>query len=265
MFANWQLQMFRKTLKKQLRLSHIRKILDPVPPDAVCLLLTCGDNNGAINYYLAQSGGKWSWADVEGSNIGEMSELLGQEVHLASSGHLPFPDESFDVVISIDVHEHVESPVKVTRELHRVAKSGGRVLITVPGGDPSKLVNRLKSLIGMTKEKYGHVRDGFSVSEVQEIMRSSEISPESSLTFSKFFTELVELGINYTYMNILAGKGGDGDHGPIAPQSSSDLDSVKSSYRAYSLVYPIIWLFSRLDVLLFFSSGYVVMVVGRKS
>jgi hypothetical protein len=54
----WQLAMFRKGLKKRLRLKALEKLLKPVAPGERCLLLTCGDNNGAMNYFLRKLGGQ---------------------------------------------------------------------------------------------------------------------------------------------------------------------------------------------------------------
>lgn len=38
---------------------------------------------------------------------------------------LPFPDEAFDYVVSLQVLEHVEDPARVIREIERVLKPGG--------------------------------------------------------------------------------------------------------------------------------------------
>lgn len=45
---------------------------------------------------------------------------------------IPFPDESFDSVVSTQVFEHVENPEKAAQEVCRVLKMGGHLLITVP-------------------------------------------------------------------------------------------------------------------------------------
>ncbi|MCB0317028.1 MAG: hypothetical protein KDH84_27865, partial [Calditrichaeota bacterium] len=75
----WQLRMFQKTLKKKLRLREFEKYLGKIPAEKRCLLVTCGDNNGAINYYLRALGGNWSFADVEDTALAEMSALLETE------------------------------------------------------------------------------------------------------------------------------------------------------------------------------------------
>lgn len=45
---------------------------------------------------------------------------------------LPFPDGSFDVLLCIQVLEHVRYPDVSCSEFHRVLKPGGRVIVTVP-------------------------------------------------------------------------------------------------------------------------------------
>ena len=55
----WQLKMFRKGLKKNLRLKSLKKYLKSIADGEKCLLTTCGDNNGAMNYFLRDLGGKW--------------------------------------------------------------------------------------------------------------------------------------------------------------------------------------------------------------
>jgi len=47
-------------------------------------------------------------------------------------GHLPFPSEYFDLVISRSVVEHLEEPRRVFSEFARVLKPGGRVVILTP-------------------------------------------------------------------------------------------------------------------------------------
>jgi SAM-dependent methyltransferase len=45
---------------------------------------------------------------------------------------LTFPDESFDLVISSDVFEHVRGPMEGFSEIHRVLRRGGHHVFTVP-------------------------------------------------------------------------------------------------------------------------------------
>jgi len=53
------------------------------------------------------------------------------EFVLADASKLPFEDNSFDIAVLNDVMEHVDHPEAVLRDLSRVLKSGGQVLINV--------------------------------------------------------------------------------------------------------------------------------------
>ena len=45
---------------------------------------------------------------------------------------LPFPDNSFDSVFSSEVLEHIFNPEEIFKEINRVMKPGGKILITCP-------------------------------------------------------------------------------------------------------------------------------------
>ena len=261
----WQLRMFNKTLKKQQRYQVLKQHLGPIADHETCLLVTCGDNNGAMNHYLRELGGQWSFADLEDVCIDEIAELLGTEVKLGTEDHLPFADALFDRVITIDVHEHVDDPVGFNTEVYRVVKPGGQVIITVPNGDETKLAVKIKHAVGMTTEAYGHTRVGIQPSELKTVMRDSQIEPTGESTFSRFFTEMLELSINFAYVKVLAKRSkARVEPGQIAPATSDQLKSVEKTYKLYSMIYPMYWAISKLDALLFFTEGYVVVVEGRR-
>jgi hypothetical protein len=72
------------------------------------------------------------------------------------------------------------------------------------------------------------------------------------------------LAINFAYVKKMSSKSKvKVDKGTIAPATEEQLRAVEKVYRLYSLVFPFMWLFSKLDLLVFFTSGYVSMVEGR--
>lgn len=59
-------------------------------------------------------------------------------------GRLPFADESFEIVVSIEVIEHVENQFFFWRELARIAKPGATVIVSTP--NVLNINSRLRSL-----------------------------------------------------------------------------------------------------------------------
>lgn len=260
----WQLQMYNRSLKKKMKVRALGKFIG-VDANRKCLLITCGDNNGAINYHLGRSGGNWEWTEFENGTQTEMEELLAAPVHILDKVicRLPFADNCFDLLVSIDVHEHLLKPELLAAEFFRVLKPGGRAVVTTPNGDERKLVVRLKRLSGMHNLEYGHVRTGFTIPDLERLLAAAGLHPVRSGSYAKFFTEFLELLLNWTYVKVLDRK----HHSPgkgIAPSSLKKLQAVKKSYRLYAILYPLFWLFSRLDSLLFFSRGYAVIVAAEK-
>jgi SAM-dependent methyltransferase len=258
----WQLEMFGRSLKKQQKLDALLQLTGSVAGQE-CLLLTCGDNNGALNYYFRAHGGHWIWGDVVGENLAEMSALLGEPVHHIPEGAFPFATGHFDCVVAIDVLEHLADDQPFLAEVRRVLRPDGRGVITVPNGDPGLLANRLKWRVGMTPEMYGHTRAGYTVPELQAALKEARFKPVASGGYSRFFTEIVELAINFGYVRVLSRKK-KAAPGHIAPASSGELKRHGAAYQVYSLLFPVMRLVSKLDRLLPSSGNGAVIVVGCK-
>lgn len=62
----------------------------------------------------------------------EYNRERGREVILGSIEEMPFPDESFDLALALDVIEHVPDDLRALEELFRVLRPGGFLLVTVP-------------------------------------------------------------------------------------------------------------------------------------
>jgi SAM-dependent methyltransferase len=261
----WQLQMYAKSLKKRQKVELLMRLLGPVG-ERRCLLISGHDNNGAMNHHFRAAGGRWSWGQVYPQGIQEMSDFLGDPVAHVDIDRFPYGDGVFDVVIVIDVHEHFADFSGLNREIRRVLAPGGLAIITTPNGDTRLPVAILKRLIGMGPATYGHVVQGYRIGELQEMFRSVGMRPLDSGGYSRFFTELAELIINFGYVKVLARKK---EHPPvmqgtIAPTSRRELEAVRKEYRMYSLIYPFMYFFSLLDRLIPGRGGYAVAVSARK-
>jgi SAM-dependent methyltransferase len=262
----WQLQMYAKSLKKRQKVELLMRLMGRVS-DERCLLISGHDNNGAMNHHFRAAGGKWSWGQVYPQGIDEMAEFLGDPVAHVDINRFPFPDGAFDVVIVIDVHEHFADVTGLNREIRRVLAPGGLAIITTPNGDTRLPVAALKRVVGMGPATYGHVVQGYRIRELEEMFHSVDMRPVASGGYSRFFTELAELVINFGYVKVLSRKK---EHPPvmegtIAPTSRKELEAVRKEYRMYSLIYPFMYVFSLLDRLIPGKGGYAVAVSARKS
>jgi SAM-dependent methyltransferase len=262
----WQLQLFRKSLKKQQKLRMLLDVTGDVNGQR-CLLITCGDNNGALNWHFKQHGGIWSWADAESDSIAQINQLTGDPVAEMdkSNPSLPYPDGTFDLVMTIDVHEHLKNPSALNQEIYRIVKSGGRSVVTTPNGNGKKLANRIKSLIGMRPEDYGHVVIGYDVPQHEQLLIQAGFKPYSQASYARFFTETLELVINFAYVKILSRRSkAKVEKGQIAPQTLEQVKSVEKTLKMYSVLYPFLAIVSKLDILDPFGRGYAVVVAARK-
>jgi SAM-dependent methyltransferase len=67
---------------------------------------------------------------AEPSSIGSYTELD----YVSDITAIPVPDASFDAILCTEVLEHVPDPVAAVREMARVLRRGGRLILTAPLG-----------------------------------------------------------------------------------------------------------------------------------
>lgn len=122
---------------------------------------------------------------------GELRKLSNKfEFEKIKSGEdLPFPPNSFDLVFSMDVLEHVENWQKFILDQVRVAKKGGEVLIGTP--NRLRLSNLLLSLFG----KLSYPRS-MGYDDYGEILHLQEFSRKELLDNLNSFGESVK-GISF--------------------------------------------------------------------
>jgi len=261
----WQLEVFDVSLKKRQKLAMLRDLLGPLGNER-CLLVTNGDNPGSLNHHLGRGGGAWTWCELNASGIPSMQAFLGEPVHHASPDSLPFADQSFSRVVVVDVHEHLPNADWLDREVARVLSPGGVAVVTTPNGDERMPVARLKRVLGMDPAAYGHLVQGFRVEDLEQRLRLVGLRPERRGAYSRFFTELVELAVNFGYVKVAGRlKGGPRPRaGEIAPRDAHQLQSVGGAFRLYRSLFPAIRAFAALDALVPGRGGYAVGVSARR-
>jgi SAM-dependent methyltransferase len=94
-------------------------------------ILDVGCGTGANLLMLSQFG------DAEGVDLSEDALAFCRErglekVKLGAAEKLPYDDGTFDLVTALDVVEHLDDDLAGLREMQRVLRPGGRVLLFVP-------------------------------------------------------------------------------------------------------------------------------------
>ncbi|MFP5491240.1 MAG: bifunctional 2-polyprenyl-6-hydroxyphenol methylase/3-demethylubiquinol 3-O-methyltransferase UbiG [Bacteriovoracia bacterium] len=91
-------------------------------------VLDVGCGAGFLSNELALHGLSVTGVDIsqESINVAKRFDKTGSVIYqTADAYHLPFPDESFEVVTAMDFLEHIEDPERVIKEFSRVLKPGG--------------------------------------------------------------------------------------------------------------------------------------------
>jgi len=248
----WPIKLFKKSPLKQKKLEMITSLIGDVD-GKICLDI--GSDNGVISFFLRERGGEWYSADLIAETVDSIRALVGERVHQIDGRTTPYNDNQFDVVIIVDFLEHIESDSEFIEELYRVLKPGGTLVVNVP--NPRQGVMRwLKSRLGQTDEAHGHVRPGYSTDALRELL-GHKFTIQSSASYSRLFSDLVDTGI--TFALDLLKKGGRSKKGTVV--TGDDLGRLKKSFTLYSILYPFVSLFVRLDSLFPFLHGN--MLIAR--
>jgi SAM-dependent methyltransferase len=260
----WQLQLYKKSLKKKEKIDLLLNSLGNLE-GKLCLEVGCA--RGTVSHFLRSADGRWFHADTDAGNVKSAIALLKDGVVQIPPNVLPFPPATFDVIVSLDYLEHVHDDQAALNELWRVLKPQGQLVISTPTTGRTFLLNKIKPAIGLTLDKYGHVREGYDLDQLKGRLQQQGYQVIHTETYSRFFTELIEMGINFAFVKVL-GKGMEGEankrDGNITIGSQESFQKHQGSMKLYSAAYPFLYAFTRLDKLIPFLQGYALLIDARK-
>jgi len=162
---DWAKALFRRSVLKQRKLEELVRALGAT---AGLRCLDLGSDNGVVSLLLRERGGSWASGDLTAEAVASIRSLVGDEVELVRGDHLPWPDASFDRVAVVDMLEHVPDESTFARELARITKPAGRLVVNTPHLKRT-LLRRVRHALGQTDEKHGHLRPGYTPAHLAEL------------------------------------------------------------------------------------------------
>ncbi len=142
-------------------------------------ILDAGMGFGQYSYYLAGINPKWviKAVDVKEDQVADCSHFFKQvkrnNVQFSVEDLTVFKQENtFDLILSVDVMEHILEDVQVFKNFHASLKKGGMLLISTPSDQGGSDVHG----DGETSFIEEHVRDGYNAKEIADKLKLAGFS-----------------------------------------------------------------------------------------
>ena len=155
---------------------------------------------------------------------------------LADATQLPFKDEYFDMVLCLDVIEHIPTPQLLLWEIKRVLKTEGRLTLTTP---------------------HGRQHGGFTAEEITALLTRSRMIPRIRFYFKRF--SVLAWKIQYFFWRHL------GTSEIMGMSEESSENKFHFTYNlTLSILFPFLFLLLKLDTFLGHANGRELLVNASK-
>ncbi|MBT4489464.1 MAG: methyltransferase domain-containing protein [Rhodospirillaceae bacterium] len=112
----------------------VRETMYRLPPDLGHRVLDIACGTGALLRAVraAYPAAELTGTDLSPEMLAQARKNLPAEValHTASADDLPFPDDCFDTVVTTSAFHYFQLPFDVLREVHRILRPGGRLILS---------------------------------------------------------------------------------------------------------------------------------------
>jgi SAM-dependent methyltransferase len=255
-FREGQLALFRRSVLKQAKW---RELSRAVGPTAGLDALDLGSDNGVISWLFRARGGRWTSADLTDETVAAITRMVGERVQRLRGPILPFADASFDLVVVVDLLEHLDDDRQLLAEIARCLRPGGRAVLNVPRLVPRGMLPPLRHALGLTDAWHGHRHPGYDAPTLAAMLPPA-LRLTSARGYSRFFSHLLDTALNAAFLRASSSRGT-----PTAKGTVVTGDKVAGGGgRALALAYPAMRAFAALDALLPWTGGYMLLATAEK-
>jgi SAM-dependent methyltransferase len=146
------------------------------------------------------------------------------------------PIEKYDLILSVDVLEHIENDVQVLKHFHDILTSDGKLIISTPS-DKDKAAAFVDE----------HVRAGYSRAEIKSKLNKAGFKiAELEFAYGKFGKIYWELLLHFPLKKLVARK------------------KLLPAFFYYLVIYPFAFIFMLLDFIIENKSGNSMIIVAEK-
>lgn len=117
-------------------------------------MLDIGFGSGILEERLKNRSLRFYGIDIASKSAKKLAKLVKGTFKIGNISSIPFKSSMFDYVVALDILEHISphNTFKALREINRVTKKGGHLLVSVP------LNEDLEDMINMGVNPNAHVR-----------------------------------------------------------------------------------------------------------
>jgi len=154
-------------------------------------LLDVGCGTGQLHEFVKPHASKYCGADVvQYEAFPKSLEFIPVDLNATT---WPVPADTYDAVVSAETIEHLENPRAFVRELVRIAKPNGLVVVTTPNN-----LSLLSKLTLLLKNKFNAFQDANYPAHITALVE---------IDLRRIFTEcgLTEISVRYTNQGRLPG------------------------------------------------------------
>ncbi|MBN2637988.1 MAG: class I SAM-dependent methyltransferase [Bacteroidales bacterium] len=148
-------------------------------------ILDAGSGFGQYDYYMGKKHPEWNikGIDVKAEQIedcnGFFQKINFNHVRFEVADLIKFTEpETYDMVLCVDVMEHIEEDVKVLENFQKSLKKGGMLLISTPSDQGGSDVHHDHDHEEGENHSFidEHVRDGYGIEEIKTKMLNAGFS-----------------------------------------------------------------------------------------